>query len=205
MSMLPGVGRSPEVGETVASYREYDGAVKAVAKLIEAGVPAREIAIVGTALRSVERVTGRLGWAQAAWSGALNGVLIGLLLGAMAVIWTPSLTTGAFVGMILVGVAMGMVLRLLSYVLVRRRRDFQSVTQVTADHYEVAVSSPSTSRARQVLGTTAAPQRTEVVDPRTFSEPPRYGVRVDPTTGRPVVAPEREAEPPAETDDSAAQ
>ncbi|MDN3309684.1 hypothetical protein QWJ90_01940 [Microbacterium oryzae] len=191
MSMWSGLGKAPEVGETVASFRDYDGALKAVSKLIEADVPARDIAIVGTALRSVEKITGRLGWAQAAWSGALNGVLLGLLLGAMVVIWTPALPMGAFVGMILLGVAMGMVFRLVSYMMVRRRRDFASVMQVTADHYEIAVQRSSAGRARQTLGT--APERPVRVDTESLNEPPRYGVRVDPRTGTPVAAPIEQA------------
>ncbi|MGW9111960.1 general stress protein [Microbacterium sp. NPDC055683] len=186
MSMMSGFGRTPEVGETVASFRDYDDALKAVSKLISSEIPAREIAIVGTALRSVERVTGRLGWAQAAWSGALNGVLLGLLLGAMVVIWSPALPMGAFVGLILLGVAMGMVFRLANYMIVRRRRDFASVMQVTADHYEVAVQRGSVGKARQVLGT--APVAPVRVDPADLTEPPRFGVRVDPRTGAPVVA-----------------
>ncbi|WOF24449.1 hypothetical protein N8K70_07225 [Microbacterium betulae] len=184
MSMTSGLGKAPEIGEKIASFRDYDGALKAVSKLIEADVPAREIAIVGSALRSVEKVTGRLGWAQAAWSGALNGVLLGLLFGSMVLIWTPSLPMGAFVGMLLLGVAMGMVFRLTSYMIVRRRRDFASVMQVTADHYEVAVQPSSVGKARQILG--AAPEAPAPVDPRTLSEPPRYGVRVDPQTGEPL-------------------
>lgn len=191
MSMWSGRGRAPEVGETVASFRDYDGALKAVSQLIAAEVPARDIAIVGTALRSIEKVTGRLGWAQAAWAGALNGVLLGLLLGAMVVIWTPALPMGAFVGMLLVGVAMGMVFGLINYTVVRRRRDFASVMQVTADHYEVAVERASVAKARQVLGT--APTRPERVDPVSLTEPPRFGVRIDPRTGAPVAPPSPES------------
>ncbi|GLJ60439.1 hypothetical protein GCM10017576_05680 [Microbacterium barkeri] len=195
MSMWSGRGRAPEVGETVASFRDYDGALKAVSKLIAAEVPARDIAIVGTALRSIEKVTGRLGWAQAAWAGALNGVLLGLLLGAMVVIWTPALPMGAFVGMLLLGVAMGMVFGLVNYMIVRRRRDFASVMQVTADHYEVAVERASVAKARQVLGT--APTRTERIDPVSLTEPPRFGVRIDPRTGAPVAPASADAASPA--------
>jgi hypothetical protein len=111
-------------------------------------------------------------------------VLLGLFFGAMVVIWMPSIEMAAFAGMLLLGIAMGMLFRLANYMIVRRRRDFASVMQVTADHYEVSVQRSSLAKAKQVLGTkpvVAAP-----VDPRTIAEPPRFGVRVDPTTGQPI-------------------
>ena len=81
MSMFAGpvgAGRD-EVGETVASFPTYEKAQKAVSSLIAGEVPARDIAIVGSGLRSIERITGRLGYATAARSGALNGLMLGLL------------------------------------------------------------------------------------------------------------------------------
>jgi len=58
MSMFaqrPGAGRD-EVGEKIASFPTYEQAQKAVSSLIAGEVPARDIAIVGSGLRSIERV-----------------------------------------------------------------------------------------------------------------------------------------------------
>lgn len=185
-------GRFPqgagEVGQTVANFPTYEAAQKAVSSLIAADVPARDIAIVGQSLRSVERVTGRLGYASAARSGAINGVLLGLLFSAILVIGTPSVPIQAFVGVLFVGIAIGMMLSIVTYSFVRRRRDYASVMQVVADHYDVTVTSASLQRARQVLGPQAAPDapapaadRAPVVRPADeVPEPPRYGERVDP-------------------------
>ncbi|WP_309068976.1 general stress protein [Microbacterium sp.] len=194
MSMVSGLNRPFEIGEIVASFKEYDQAQKAVSKLIAAEVPAADIAIVGTALRSVEKVTGRLGYAQAAWSGAVNGVLLGLLFAAMVVIWTPGLPISTFAGVLLVGIALGMLFRLIAYSILRRRRDFASVMQVSAEHYDVTVQSRSVGKARQVLGAEPAPARpaTQVVTPPAppvSQEPPRYGVRVDPVPPVPPTEP----------------
>ena len=168
------------VGETVASVREYEAAQKTVSKLIAAEVPARDIAIVGQSVRTIERVTGRLGYAAAARSGAVNGVLIGLLLSAILVIGNPDAPIQLFVGFVFIGVALGMILSLVTYAIVRRRRDFASVTQLAADHYEVTVMPVSLAKAREALGTG---QRTEVVRPPVdLDEPPRYGERVAPGT-----------------------
>lgn len=179
MSMFGGrFPQSPDdVGQTVASFSSYERAQKAVSSLIAADVPAREIAIVGTGLRSVERVTGRLGYATAARSGAINGLLLGLLFSAILVIGSPSVPIQAFVGVLFVGIAIGMLLSLVTFAFVRRRRDYASVTQVIADHYEVTVAAPNAMRARQVLG----PQMPEQpAPPRVVADtaPPAYGERV---------------------------
>lgn len=179
-----------DVGERVASFTDYTAAQKAVSALIAGDVPAREIAIVGTGLRSIERVTGKLGYATAARQGAMNGVLLGLLFAAIFVLGTSEAQLQLFIGVMLVGMAVGMLLSLITYTIVRRRRDYASVMQVVADHYDVMVQPTSIHKARGLLGT--APSGTvrvggPVPPPAvpTRAEPPRYGERVDPAA--PVV------------------
>lgn len=183
-------GRFPQgaegVGQTVASFPTYEAAQKAVSTLIAGDVPARDIAIVGQGLRSVERVTGRLGYASAARSGAINGLLLGLLFSAILVIGSPSVPIQAFVGVLFVGIAIGMLLSIVTYSFVRRRRDYASVMQVVADHYEVTVTAAGIHRARQILGPSApepaaAPAAAPAGTPADATEPPRYGERVAPT------------------------
>lgn len=194
-------GRLPqgagELGQTVATFPTYEAAQKAVSTLIGSEVPARDIAIVGIGLRSVERVTGRLGYAAAARSGAINGLLLGLLFSAILVIGSPSVPIQAFVGVLFVGIAIGMLLSIVAYSLVRRRRDYASVMQVIADRYEVTVAASSLHRARQVLGGQApAPVAPEPAAPRPApepSEPPRYGERAVPPA-EPAQAPPRYGE-----------
>jgi hypothetical protein len=180
-------------------------------------VPARDIAIVGQGLRSIERITGRLGYAAAARSGAINGILLGLLFSAILVIGTPAVPIQAFVGVLFVGIAIGMLLNIATYSIVRRRRDYASVMQVVADHYEVTVAAASIHRARQVLGSqpvaaAAAPSAPAPAahgasgrsdeppvpapsshDDSSLSEPPRYGERVSPV-------PAAESEPRGEAE-----
>ena len=81
-------GTPQEHGEKIADYATYQGAQQAVSQLIQGDIPARDIAIVGHGLRSVETITGRLGYAAAARSGAINGVLLGLLFSAIFVLGT---------------------------------------------------------------------------------------------------------------------
>ncbi|MCT2087120.1 hypothetical protein M3D75_13440 [Microbacterium enclense] len=181
MSMFAGpvgAGRD-EVGEKVASFPTYEKAQKAVSSLIAGEVPARDIAIVGSGLRSIERITGRLGYATAARSGALNGLMLGLLFAFIFVLGTPTVQISAFIGVLLVGMALGMLLSLGTYSIVRRRRDFASVMQVTADHYDVCVAAPSLAKARGLLGP-AGVARTPAERPAApvDAAPPQYGERV---------------------------
>lgn len=215
MSMMGGApfsSGSAEAGETVVSFTAYEGAQKAVSALIAADVPAREIAIVGQGLRSVERVTGRLGYAAAARTGALNGLVLGVLFAAIFVIGSPVVPIQAFVGVLFLGIAVGMLLSLISYAMVRRRRDYASVMQVVADHYEVKVAAASVAKARAALGSasTASPSPAapaaaapHAAEPPRYGErapvePPRYGERI----GGPAepAAPSAPAEPAAPAD-----
>lgn len=187
MSMMGGARRTPQnVGQTVARYAEYEGAQKAVSKLIEADIPAREISIVWAGLRAVEMVTGKLGYARAAWSGALNGAMLGLMFGAVYTLVTPAVPIQLLVGCLLVGTAIGMIMQLMSYSLVRRRRDYSSITQPVADHYEIAVAGSHVATARRVLGQTE-PSRPAAV-PSGPLPPPKYGVRIDDQPAPPAAA-----------------
>lgn len=204
MSMFaqrPGAGRD-EVGEKVASFPTYEQAQKAVSSLIAGEVPARDIAIVGSGLRSIERVTGRLGYATAARSGALNGLMLGLLFAFIFVLGQPTLQISLFVGVLLVGMALGMLLSLGTYSIVRRRRDFASVMQVAADHYDVCVAATSVHKARGIVGPSGAP-RTVVSRPSASpSGPPRYGERVTPGSSAPAAPPRPPAPTAAPSDDA---
>lgn len=193
MSMFaqrPGAGRD-EVGEKIASFPTYEQAQKAVSSLIAGEVPARDIAIVGSGLRSIERITGKLGYATAARSGALNGLMLGLLFAFIFVLGMPTVQISAFIGVLLVGMALGMILSIGTYSIVRRRRDFASVMQVAADHYDVCVAAPSVHKARGIVGPTGAGAgRTVVSRPASAdTAPPQYGERIAPGSAAPVAPP----------------
>lgn len=200
MSMMGGT--PPATGDKVAEYTSYEKAQKAVSTLIAADIPAREIAIVGFGLRSIETVTGRLGYAAAARSGATNGVLLGLVFSLIFVFGTPDAAIQLFLGVMLVGVAIGMLMSLITYTLIRRRRDFASVTQVVADRYEVRVQAGSIHGARAALNVASTPEPA-APSPTAYDEPPRYGERVDPASGTPVARPAPGPAHPGETPASA--
>jgi hypothetical protein len=143
-------------GETVASFETYPEAQAAVDKLAKAEFPVKELAIVGTDLTSVERITGTLSWGRAAGAGAISGAWFGTFLGLLFFIFAPSgATLGILGSAVLIGAGFGMIFSVVSYSVNRRRRDFTSINQVLATRYAIIAESAHVERARSVLGVDA--------------------------------------------------
>ena len=156
-------------GETVATFETYPEAQSAVDMLAKAEFPVKELAIVGTDLTTVERITGKLTWGRAGGAGAISGAWFGTFLGLLFFIFSPTGTSvGILISAILLGAGFGMIFGLVSYSVNRRRRDFTSTMQVLATRYAIIAEPAHVTRARQVLGTTdtpAAPIPTPVAPP----------------------------------------
>jgi hypothetical protein len=73
---------------TVASHPTYLAAQHAVDYLSDHGFPVRRAAIVGTDLRMVEAVLGRMTVTRAAMAGAGSGAWLGLLAGTLLALFT---------------------------------------------------------------------------------------------------------------------
>ena len=89
---------------TVARFDEYSSAQRAVDWLSDDGFPVEQLDIVGSDLRLVERVTGRLTKARAAAVGALSGMWVGLLIGILFGLFT---TGHAWLAMVAAGIGLG--------------------------------------------------------------------------------------------------
>ena len=172
-------------GETVASFETYPEAQAAVDKLAKAAFPVKELAIVGTDLTSVERITGTLSWGRAAGAGALSGAWFGTFLGLLFFIFAPTgASLGILISAVLIGAGFGMIFSVVSYSVNRRRRDFTSVNQVLATRYAIIAEPAHVERARSVLGvdgpaqaTWRPPASTPATEPP--SRPMSYGEATD--------------------------
>ncbi|RZS65780.1 hypothetical protein EV187_1482 [Agromyces ramosus] len=172
-------------GETVASFETYPEAQAAVDKLAKAAFPVKELAIVGTDLTSVERITGTLSWGRAAGAGALSGAWFGTFLGLLFFIFAPTgASFGILISAVLIGAGFGMIFSVVSYSVNRRRRDFTSVNQVLATRYAIIAESAHVDRARSVLGVDSPsptawrpPATAPTADPS--SRPMSYGEATD--------------------------
>jgi hypothetical protein len=143
----------PLGGVQVGSYDNYQQAQRAVDYLSDQKFPIENVTIIGSDLRMVERVTGRLSWGRAigagAASGAWFGLFVGLLLGIFAVDgtdWLASVLTG-----LLIGLVFGAVFGAVGYSATRGKRDFTSTSQVVASRYDVLCNPAVAEQARAEL------------------------------------------------------
>jgi hypothetical protein len=122
---------------TVVSYDDYASAQAAVDRLSDDGFPVEHLDIIGSDLRLVERVTGRLTKGRAAAAGAASGAWFGLLIGLLLGIFT----TGSWVGLLLAGAAIGAgwgaMFGFLGHAATRGTRDFASTRTLVATRYDV--------------------------------------------------------------------
>ena len=77
-----------EFPQSVGLYNSYADAQKAVDYLADEKFPVQNLAIVGTELKSVERVLGRRSWRTVLSSGVSSGISTGLLVGLVMLIFT---------------------------------------------------------------------------------------------------------------------
>lgn len=137
---------------TVARFDDYESAQRAVDQLSDDGFPVDKLDIVGSGLRLVERVTGRLTRGRAAGAGALSGVWVGLLFGVLIGLFTSghSFLAVAATGAAL-GAAWGAIFGFVAHASTKGQRDFSSVRGLDATHYDLIAREGTVDRARVML------------------------------------------------------
>jgi hypothetical protein len=143
---------------TLGTYADYAQAQHAVDHLADQGFPVQHVSIIGTGLRSVERVTGRLTRGKVAAAGALSGLWMGLFVGIAFAIFSSQGQLGFLLTTPLLGALFGLVWSQLGFAAATRNgaRDFSSVTQVVASQYEVVVEHSLAARAHHLLAEATA-------------------------------------------------
>lgn len=144
---------------SVSSATTYKDAEHAVDWLSDHEFPVERVTIVGTGLRYVENVSGRMTTGRAALLGTSGGALMGLAWGLLfALLFT--LDSGSFWGLlafsIVVGAAFGALVGAISQISTGGSHDFSSSADTRADHYEVQVDDGYANEARRVLATMPA-------------------------------------------------
>ncbi len=137
----------------VGSYDSYADAQQAVDLLSDEGFPVERVTIVGTGIRYVEQVAGRLTTGRAALAGAGQGVFLGLLFALLLGIFFT--VAGAFFAVLIYGVVLGAVFGALfgavGHWATGGRRDFASVAGMSADRYEVMADAEVADEALRIL------------------------------------------------------
>ncbi len=144
---------APTPKTTVETYDNYRDAERAVDYLSDEGFPVERAAIVGTGLKTVEQIAGRMTTGRAALMGAGQGAMIGLFFALfIGLFFTVS---EAFLGVLLyglvAGVLFGSVFGALAQAAQGGRRDFASIRSMQAERYELQVDHEVSARAKQLL------------------------------------------------------
>lgn len=148
----PGPVLDLEYPMSLGVFDNYEAAQAAVDHLSDHEFAVEHCMIVGTDLKQVERVTGRLTTGRVALGGVLSGVWLGLFVGLVFALFAGSSDALMTVlWCVLFGAFFGLVWALIGYAMTRGRRDFTSVTQVVATRYEVLTEHKLAEQARDLL------------------------------------------------------
>jgi hypothetical protein len=155
MSMMSGrPGNSPlklAFPQSLAVYDDYAAAQKAVDFLSDNHFPVEQCMIVGTDLKRIERITGRLTTGRVALGGLVSGIWLGLFVGLIFALFTSENALVSILSTMFLGAVFGVIWALVGYAAARGQRDFSSVTSVVATRYEVLVEHKVAAQARELL------------------------------------------------------
>ena len=140
-----------EFPQSLAVYATYAEAQKAVDHLSDEGFPVENCLIVGTELKQVERITGRLTYGRVATLGALSGLWLGGFVGLLFALFVEGNILAMLISTALAGLLFGALWAIAGFAATRGRRDFSSVKAVVATRYEVLVEHKHRERARELL------------------------------------------------------
>jgi hypothetical protein len=153
-SGLPGNAGSPlklQFPQSLAVYDDYASAQQAVDFLSDKEFPVENCMIVGTDLKRVERITGRLTTGRVAVGGLVSGIWLGLFVGLIFALFTEESFLAVILSTVLIGALFGVIWALVGYAFTRGQRDFSSITTVVATKYEVLVEHKVAAQARELL------------------------------------------------------
>ncbi len=141
----------------VADFKDYQAAVAFVENLIAHNFPAGAVAIVGSDLRTVERVRAKMSYAKVALGGATTGAWLGLIIG---LIFGSGASDPANAGeltsvesafsAVIIGAGIGMLFNVIRFAMARNKRGFISSSNVVASKYQVQVPGDLADQAKAI-------------------------------------------------------
>jgi hypothetical protein len=142
---------APRPTVTVAAYPDYATAQRAVDYLSDNEFPVAHTAIIGTDLRLVEQVLGRMTVGRAALAGAGSGAWFGLFIGLLFGLFSSSGWLAVLLTGLVVGALWGAAFGAIAHAATGGRRDFSSRSYLAAGQYAVAVDAGHADRARELI------------------------------------------------------
>src|SRR2546423_9276955 len=144
---------------TIATFPDYALAKRVVEYLSDNEFPVERTAIIGTDLRLVERVLGRLTIARAALAGAASGAWFGLLIGLLIALFADTSWGWVILTAVVIGAAWGAVFGAIAHALTGGRRAFPSTSRPAAAPYAGAGHPDYAGQARPLLPERDRPAR----------------------------------------------
>ncbi|WP_344230571.1 general stress protein [Citricoccus alkalitolerans] len=156
MSMLfgptssdPSVSGLPR-GEVLASFPTHAEARKVVDRLAEQEFDVRTVSVVGTDLRTVERIRNRLTYPSVALRSAIQGAFFGAMLGILMTLIDPSGSGFQILYTVGLGVAIWVLFGVIGHAL-RKGRGVNSVQQLVPSNFDVVCDFETAHQAKQLL------------------------------------------------------
>ncbi|MFG2585531.1 general stress protein [Streptomyces malaysiensis] len=137
----------------VGSYPTYAGAQRAVDFLADSKFPVEHTAIIGSDLRMVETVLGRMTRGRAALAGAGTGAWFGLLIGLLLSVFAAGAHSVILllVSGLVYGAVFGAIFGFVGHAMTRGQRDFSSRSQIVAARYDVVADAQVADEAKNML------------------------------------------------------
>lgn len=137
---------------TVAGYDNYEQAQATVDRLAGQGFPVEHLDIVGSDVRIVERVAGKMTRGRAALAGASQGVWMGLFVGLLfSLFGTGGAAAATILTTMLVGAAVGAGLAFATQSALKGKRGFASTRTFIAGRYDIVARDGFAEQAREAL------------------------------------------------------
>jgi len=136
----------------IGTYPTYARAQEAVDYLSDNEFAVENVTIVGSNLRLVENVTGRLTRGRVVSAGAGSGALWGLFIGTFVMLFGQDVSIIVPLVAAAIGAGVGALSGLLAYNATGGKRDFTSKSGVVATSYELVCQPAAAEDARNLLG-----------------------------------------------------
>lgn len=161
-----------EYPQSIGVYTTYGDAQKAVDSLADQNFPVGNLAIVGTDLKLIERVTGRKTWGTVLTQGVSSGLSTALMVALIMWFITPERSVLSIFAMaLLVGIGIGVAFAAIGHLASKGQRDFTSVSQTIPSKFEILCEHKVAADARALLSK-GPDARAAAFDPSRFPAQP---------------------------------
>jgi hypothetical protein len=188
-----------EYPQSLGVFTSYADAQRAVDSLADQSFPVANLAIVGTDLKLVERVTGRKTWGTVLMQGVGSGLSTSLMVALLIWFLNPDRDLiSIFLLALIIGVLIGVGFGALGHALSRGQRDFTSVSQTIPSKFEILCEHKVAAQARQLLSQTPD-ARAAAFDPSRYpARPGQYPAQLGQYPAQPGQYPAQPGQYPAQ-------